>query len=252
METQQNISESQIISPQERQEFDEFKRQKRVAEARLLIGKLEISATSPSFERSALRRALKDGEKLGIGGVCVSPYLVKAARGFLGQSNVSVAALVSPLGGTDTIDIKVRQIRRALRDGANVIEATVSVPAIKEGSWGYVKRELKKFKSAAKRAVLRVNLETPLLTSQELTRLLSLVCETGIACVRTAGGFFGSGADEEDLKAVKYAVKDRAIIKADGAETPGRVATLLELGAEIVGGESAISVAQAILAAAEK
>lgn len=252
MEIQQNISENQIISPHERQEFDEFKRQKRVAEARLLIGKLEISATAPTYERAALRRALKDGEKLGIGGVCVPLYLVKAARSFLGESDVSVAALISPAGGTDTPDVKVRQIKRALKDGANVIEATVCVPAIKEGSWGYVKRELKKFRSAAKRAVLRVNLETPLLTSQELTRLVALVCETGVGCVRTACGFFGSGADEEDLKAIKYAVKDRAVIKADGAETPGRVATLLELGAEIVGGESAISVAQAILAAVEK
>ena len=58
----------QFVSQQERHEFDEFKRQKRVAEARALIAKIELSATSVTYERSALRRALKECEKLGIGG----------------------------------------------------------------------------------------------------------------------------------------------------------------------------------------
>ena len=253
MENQTTQTEQQVISPQERQEFDEFKRQKRVAEARLLIGKIELSLTQASCERAALRRALKDAEKLGIGGVCVLPYLVKPAHDYLGAaSEVSVAALISPLGGTDTTDIKVRQTKRALRDGADVAEVTVNVPAVKEGSWGYVKREFKKLKSAAKKAQLRINLEAPLLTSQELSRLCALVCDCGITCVRTAGDFFGSGADEEDLKIIKVALKDRAAIKADGADAPGRIATLLELGATVIGSAAAIPVAQAILSTAEK
>lgn len=70
--------------------------------------------------------------------------------------------------------------------------------------------------------------------------------------MRTAGDAFGSGADEEDLKLIKAAVKDRALIKADGADTPGRMATLLELGAGIIGSAAAVPVAQAVLAAAEK
>lgn len=245
--------QSAIISAQERQEFDEFKRQKRVAEARAIIGRIELSASSATFERAALRRSLKECEKLGIGGVCLSPYLVRAARGMLGaQSHIVLSALISPCGGVDTTDIKVKQVKRALRDGAKAVEVTVSVPAVKEGSWGYVKRELKKLKRAARKATLRINVEAPLLTSQELTRLISLVLETGITCVRTAGGLFGSGADEEDLKLLKGAVKDKAIIKAEGAEAPGRIATLFECGAQIIGSEAAIPVAQAVLAAAEK
>ena len=63
---------------------------------------------------------------------------------------------------------------------------------------------------------------------------------------------FGSGADEEDLKLIRAAVKDKAMIKAEGAEAPGRMATLLELGAQITGSEAAVPMAQAVLAAAEK
>ena len=126
------------------------------------------------------------------------------------------------------------------------------MPAIKEGSWGYVKREFKKLRFAARKATLRINLEAPLLTSQELTRVCALVTECGITCVRTAGDIFGSGADEEDLKVIKAAVKDKAVIKADGAEAPGRIATLMELGANIIGSAAAVQMAQTILSVAEK
>lgn len=253
MEVQSQINENTVISPQERQEFDEFKRQKRVAEARAIISRIELSFTAPSADRATLRRLLKDGEKAGLGGVCVTPYFVKPCSDFLGTASaMSVAAAISAWGGSDTTDIKVRQVKRAIRDGADAVEVAAPLSAVKEGSWGYVKREFKKLKSAAKRATLRINLEAPLLTSQELTKLCTLAVECGIACLRTAGDAFGSGADEEDLKLIKAAVKDRALIKADGADTPGRMATLLELGAGIIGSAAAVPVAQAVLAAAEK
>ena len=119
MENQTENLQNVVISPQERQEFDEFKRQIRVAEARAIINKLELSLSQVSVERASLRRAMKDAEKLGLGGVCVTPYLVKPCADFLGGvSPITVAAAISVWGGTDTTDIKVRQVKRALRDGA--------------------------------------------------------------------------------------------------------------------------------------
>ena len=240
------------ISPHERQEFEEFKRQKRVAEARLAIGRLELSLTGACAERSQLRRAVKEAEKLGIGGVCLSPYLIKPCADFLGSgTRVAIVACISQWGGTDTSDIKVRAVRRAVRDGATVAEVTAPIPAVKEAAWGYVRRELKKLRSAAKKISLRINVEAPLLTREELSRLCALCCECSVACVCTAGGQFGSGADEEDIKAIKYALKDRAAIKAEGADSPARADTLCELGASLVASPNAISVAQSILSAAE-
>lgn len=253
--TENNLQNGQsaVISPQERQEFEEFKRQKRVAEARAIIAKLELTFTQATAERAALRRAAKDGEKLGLGGICVNPCQVKACSEFLGAgSPVAVVACISPWGGTDTTDIKIKQVKRALRDGAKIVEVTVPVPAIKEGDWAYVRRELKKLRSAARKATLRVNLEAPLLNAQELTKLCALICELGITAVRTAGEAFGSGADEEELKLIKTALKDKAIIKADGADAPGRLATLFECGASLAGSASAIAMAQTILSVAEK
>lgn len=240
------------ISPQERQEFEEFKRQKRVAEARLSIGRLELLFTGVCFERSQLRRAVKEAEKLGIGGVCLSPYLVRPCADFLGKApRMAIVACISQWGGTDTTDLKVRAIKRAVRDGATVAEVTAPVPAIKEAAWGYVKRELKKLRSAAKKIPLRINLEAPLLTREELSKLCELCCECSVPCVCTSGGTFGSGADEEDIGVIKLALRDRAAIKAEGADTPAHAETLCALGASIVATPNAVAVAQHILSAAE-
>ena len=96
MENQTENLQNTVITPQERQEFDEFKRQKRVAEARAIINKLELSLSQVSVERASLRRALQDAEKLGVGGVCVTPYLVKPCSDFIGaMSPITIAASIS-------------------------------------------------------------------------------------------------------------------------------------------------------------
>ncbi|MCD8041298.1 MAG: hypothetical protein LUF82_07265 [Clostridia bacterium] len=249
---EEEISNQIVLAPHEKQEFDEFKRQKRVTEARGIIRKIELNLTQPQAERSALRRVVRDGEKLGIGGICVQPYLVKPCKEYLGTgSPVSIVACISH-GGADVTDIKVKQLKRAIKDGADIVEITAPIPAVKESSWGYVKREFKKLKKAAKKVALRINLEAPLLTSQELTKLCVLLCECGIPCVRTASDAYGSGADEEDIKIIKNALKDKAAIKADGVDSAGRMATLTDLGASIAGSSAALTLAAGILAEAER
>ncbi len=248
----EEISQPVTLNPEEKQEFEEFKRQKRIAEAKAVIRKTELNLTKAQDERSALRRAVKDSEKLGLGGICVTPYLVKPCSEFLGvNSSLKVVACISP-NGTDVTDIKVKQLKRAIKDGAGIAEITACIPAIKEGSWGYVKRELKKLRKAAKKIVLRINAEAPLLTSQELSKLSSLACECDIPCIKTASDLYGSGASEEDLKIIKSAVKDRAIVKADGADSAAAIATLIGLGADIIGSPAALTIALNLLSVAER
>ena len=244
MEVKTENLQNSVISPQERQEFEEFKRQKRVAEARSVISRLELSFDKPVHDRAALRVALNDARRIRLGGICVAQM---CGEGFA----PAIVACLSVWGGTDTTDVKVKMVKRAVRDGADAVEVTAPIPAIKEGNWTYVRRELKKLSRTAKRTSLRLNLEAPLLTESELSRLCSIACEIAIPCLRTASGAFGSGADEEDLATIATAVKERAHIKADGADMPGRIATLLDLGATIIGSADAVSLAQAILSAAE-
>lgn len=243
METELN----ETITPQERQEFEEYKRRKRIAEARLLIGRLELDLTRAGLDGAAVSSAVKDAEKCGLGGVCVTPYFVKACATLIRRTKT--VCCISLWGGADTTDAKVRQVKRAIREGAAAVEVTAPVPAVKEGAWNYVRRELKKLRSAAKRAELRLNAEAPMLTVQETEKLCSLACDCGITCVRVFNTIPG---DDEEISCVSAAVKGRASVKASGADSPARIATLMELGAGIVSGSSAVNIARTILTVAEE
>ncbi|MCD8373143.1 MAG: hypothetical protein LUD27_07580 [Clostridia bacterium] len=248
----EEITEQITITPHEKQEFDEFKRQKRLTEARAKIRKIELNLTQVQADRAALKRAVKEGEKSGIGGICVQPYLVRPCKEYLGlHSPIAVVASLS-LSGSDVTDIKVKQVKRAIKDGADIVEVTACIAAVKEGSFGYIKKEFKKLRKAAKKTALRINVEAPLLTSQELSRICSLACECQISCIRAASDLYGGGADEEDIKIIQAAVKDRAAIKADGVESAAAMASLTDIGVSVIGSSAALTLALNILSSAER
>ena len=235
-------------SAQELKEFDEFKRLKRLTAARNLVSGLELNASSATLGRSAVRGAVCEAEKLGIGSVAVSPCMVKAARA-CSVSGIKICACVSAFGGAEHASVKARQIRRAVREGAAAAEVTAPVYAVKEGAWTYVRRELKKLMRAARRAEVRLNLEAPLLTSQELSKLVALACELKIGWLCASSGNFGP-VDDEELGSILSAVKERAAVKAEGAETCGRASELFGMGVRRAGGKNAVAVARETLAAA--
>ena len=221
-------------SAQELKEFDEFKRLKRLTAARNLVSGLELNASSATLGRSAVRGAVCEAEKLGIGSVAVSPCMVKAARA-CSVSGIKICACVSAFGGAEHASVKARQIRRAVREGAAAAEVTAPVYAVKEGAWTYVRRELKKLMRAARRA--------------ELSKLVALACELKIGWLCASSGNFGP-VDDEELGSILSAVKERAAVKAEGAETCGRASELFGMGVRRAGGKNAVAVARETLAAA--
>lgn len=242
METDENV----VITPQERQEFEEYRRRKRIAEARALIGRLELDLTQPGTDGAAVVSAVKDAEKCVLGGVCVQPYFVNVCARPV--KKLKVVCCISLCGGAETSEAKAFQVRRAVRAGAAAAEVTAPVPAVKEGAWSYVRRELKKLRAAAGNIELRMNAEAPLLTAQEAERLCSLAAECGVKCVRVSHG----ACDDEELSQIAAAVRGRMTVKSGGADTPARIATMMELGAGIVSSRSATELARTILAVAEE
>ncbi len=241
MENEENV----VITAQEREEFEEYKRRKRIAEARAVAARMELDLMQPGADAPAVLSAVKDAEKCGLGGVAVPPYFVSMCARLAAKP--AVVCCISPFGGAETSEAKVFQLRRAVRSGAAAAEVTAPVPAIKEGAWSYVRRELKKLRSAAKKTELRITAEAPLLTVKEAERLCLLAADCGVTCVRVGS----SACADEELSQISSAVRGRLKIKACGADTPARIATLLELGADVVSSRSAVEVARAVLAAAE-
>lgn len=235
------------------EEFAEFKRRRREEEARQYISKLECDLASPSIDKNFLKNTCATADSLGIGAVCVLPCFVKACVNFLGKDpKTSLIALVSSPHGSDTTKVKVVATKCAVKDGVDEVEFTAPVPQIKNANWGYVKREFKKVKAAARGRAVRVNVEAPLLTAQELAKTCGIAADAGLNCIVVASGTYGAAADEQALGAVKAAVKDKCLIKVNGAETYLQTLRLTDMGAALVGAKDAVEIARAVAASARE
>lgn len=235
------------ISQNEKLLYREFRKKINSEAARAQIKKLEYDLADVKAGLNFLKTACGDANSLGLGGVCVLPCFVRQCSAMLGEERKAglVACIGAPHGG-DVTDIKVKAIKRAIKDGADEVEVTAPTAHVREGNYAYVKREFKKLRSAAKRKSLRIDLECTLLTREEIMRTCTLAADCGINSLRLSGGNCA-----EWLADVKSAVKDRCTIKAEGIATVLEMSSSVDMGATVIGSKNAADVARAILTAAE-
>lgn len=228
--------------------FEEFKRKMSLEAARAQIKKLEYDLSDVTCGLAAVKAGCADAENLLLGGVCVSAGFVKSCSAFLGPSASRKSQIIACIGypdGGDVTEIKVKAVKRALRDGADELEVTAPIARIRDGNYQYVKRELKKLRRAAKNHALRISAECSLLTKSDIVRLCSLAADCKINSVKTQQT--GGGATVADIK---NAVKDRCLIKVEGVSSVAELSSAVDLGATSVGSKNAPAVARYILAAA--
>lgn len=237
-----------VLSSSEEAQYAEFKRRVSLEAARAQAAKLELDYLDCTADKNLLKRACQDANVLGIGAICVLPNYVKACVNYLGKDpKTSLIACISYPHGADTLDIKVAALKRAVKDGIDEAEVTAPLAYIKDGNWGFVKKEFKKLKKAAKDRGLRINLESPLLTPQEIAKTCRVAVECGITSLRCKSENFLCGFDSECVAEVKQAVKDKCTIKADGVTGLSEMNEAVNLGAGIIGSKSAFDLARLIL-----
>ena len=232
--------------------FEDFKRRINLQAAYAQIKKIEYNLSDITTGLSVLRTACNDATALQLGGVCVAPSFVKACANFLGASarrKSSLIACISYPNGGDTTDIKVKAVKRALKDGADEVEVTAPIAQVRDGNYQYVRREFKKLRAATKKRALRISVECNLLSKNEIIRLCLLAADCRINSVKASTGTYGG--DEVQLIAdIRSAVKDKCTVKAEGVSGVSELSNAVDMGAQVVGSKNATAVARYILAAA--
>lgn len=243
---------SDVKTQTELQQFNEYKRKLNLQAAQAQVSKIEYNLIDATVDKTTLKKACQEANTLKLGGVCVLPNAVRLCANILGPNpQTSLIACISYPHGGDVTKIKVKAVKEAIKDGVDEVEVTVPVACIKEGDWGYVKREFKDLKKASKKRALRINIECNLLTPAELTKVCTVAVDCGITSIRTSSGFYGTGFKSETITAIKNVVKDKCTIKADGISTLGDAETAMTMGAGIIGCKNASDIARLILKAAE-
>ncbi|OGI00824.1 MAG: deoxyribose-phosphate aldolase [Candidatus Melainabacteria bacterium GWF2_37_15] len=179
--------------------------------------------------------------------VCVQPYRVSAANKVLKGSNIKIAAVVGfPCGSTFT-EIKLKEAEKCIEAGAHEIDMVINVGAFKDGNIKFVKTEIKKM--AELPAVLKVIIETGLLTDEEKILACKTAAEAGAGFVKTSTGFTKNSkpATIEDVKLMFDAVKGTGVkVKASGGIKDYETAlSMINAGASRIGTSSGVIILNA-------
>ncbi len=171
--------------------------------------------------------------------VCVNPSFIPLCVKLLKGSDVKVCTVIGfPLGAT-LKNAKVAETKEAVAEGADEIDMVINISQLKAGNDEYVYQEIRDIRKACKDKVLKVILETCLLTDEEIVRASLLSVKAGADFVKTSTGFSTGGATVEAVKLMRQTVGDQCGVKASGGvRTHEDLLKMVEAGANRIGTSS--------------
>ena len=172
--------------------------------------------------------------------VCINSCFAQRAVDYL-DGKLAVCAVVGfPLGAMSS-NAKIFEAAQALKDGAAEIDMVVNIGAVKEGDFDYVAQEISEIKLLCKDRVLKVIIETCLLSQSEKEKMCEVVVDSGADYIKTSTGFSTAGATPEDIELFARCIKGRCKIKAAGGiKSVSDMENFINLGADRLGTSSAI------------
>ncbi|GBF10132.1 deoxyribose-phosphate aldolase [Tepidibacillus infernus] len=176
--------------------------------------------------------------------VCVNPFWVKRSFQHLKDTNVKVCTVIGfPLGAT-TKEVKVFETKKAIEDGATEVDMVINIGALKSKQYEIVEEDIKAVVEAAKgKALVKVILETGLLTNEEKVKVCEISKKAGADFVKTSTGFGHGGATYEDIKLMRLTVGPEMGVKASGGVRDFEGAMkMIEAGATRIGASSGIAI----------
>jgi len=203
----------------------------------------------PEAAPADIKRLCREGIKYGFCTVCVNPCYVKLAYEELKGSKVKVCSVSGFPLGANRSDLKVKEAELACRDGAAEIDMVINVGALKSGDYKYVEEEIKSIlKGMGQGKVLKVILETSVLTEEEKIKGAQIVKESGAHFVKTSTGWGPGGATVEDVTLLRKTVGKDFEVKASGLiRDYQRALQLIQAGANRIGTSASLKIMEEYL-----
>lgn len=193
---------------------------------------------------------LKDIEKLcneaikyKFASVCVYPYYVPLCKSLLKDTNIDVCTVIGFPMGMNSKEVKVFEAINASDMGANEIDMVINISALKNKDYDYVKEEIEEIRDAIDGKVLKVIIETSLLTKEEIIKMTKICNETFVNFIKTSTGFRDSGAKVEDVELINEHKNDILEIKASGGiEDYDTMIAMINAGATRIGTSHSVEI----------
>ena len=217
------------------------------ATARDWAGFVDHTLLKPEASETDIRRLCDEARQYGFASVCVNPAWVRAAACNLRGSNVLTCTVIGFPLGANLADVKAYEARRAIMDGAQEVDMVINIGALKSGDDCAVENDIRAVAEAAHEydVLLKVIIETALLTDDEKVRACLAAKRAGADFVKTSTGFAKGGATVADVALMRQTVGAALGVKASGGvKGLSDARAMLEAGATRIGASVGVKIAQ--------
>ncbi len=181
-----------------------------------------------------------EGMTYGCASVCIPPASVKQAADYVGDK-LKICTVIGFPNGYATTEVKVFETEDAIRAGADEIDMVINLGWVKDGRWDDLLEEIKAVKESCGGRILKVIVETCLLTEEEKIRMCEIVTQAGADYIKTSTGFSTGGATRADIALFKAHVGPGVKIKASGGiHSLEEAQVLMDLGADRLGASALV------------
>ncbi|MCB2204373.1 deoxyribose-phosphate aldolase [bacterium] len=212
-----------------------------------LAGRIDHTLLKPEAGERDILRLCDEARQYGFASVCVNPSWVRLCANVLQESAPRVCTVIGfPLGANRT-DVKVRETENAAADGAGEFDMVLHVGRLREGDYAYVENDIASVAHAARQsvdeAIIKVILETCLLSDTEVIEACNLAVNAGAEFVKTSTGFSSGGATVEAVRLMRSTVGESADVKASGGIRDRDTALrMIDAGATRIGASAGIEI----------
>ncbi len=200
-----------------------------------ILGCVDHTLLTQNATWKEIQAICDDGMKYGVASVCIPPSFVKQAKEYVGE-RLKICTVIGFPNGYNTTAVKFFETQDAIKNGADEIDMVINIGWLKERNYDAVLKEIQAIRVACGDKVLKVIIETCLLSESEKIQMCHIVSASGADFIKTSTGFSTGGATPLDIELFKKHVEPHVKIKAAGGISSFSDAqTFMELGAQRLG-----------------
>ena len=206
---------------------------------------IDHTLLKPDATQVQIQHLCDEARARGFASVCVNPVWVRSAKQQLQGSDVKVCTVIGfPLGAT-TPQVKAFEAQDAIQNGADELDMVLNIGALKAGDTNTVLEDIQAVRKATPGKILKVIIETALLTDEEKVSACQLAAQAGANFVKTSTGFNGGGATAEDVALMRAHIPVSMHVKASGGiRTRADAEKMIAAGATRIGTSGGVKIVE--------
>ncbi len=212
-----------------------------------IASRIDHTILKPTTSVAEIKQLCNEAAEFGFAAVCVPPSFVKMSKELLANTNVKIATVIGFPFGYSAIEAKVAEVILAIIDGADELDMVINLTALKNDDWVYLANELNTIMQVinAKGKILKVIIESGILTDEEIIKCCDLYGAAGIHYLKTSTGYAEKGASVAAVTLMRKHLADAVKIKASGGiKTLKFAQELVAAGADRLGCSSSVAIAK--------